>query len=297
MPTVHAQAYKSALKANEDARRLFARLGVSMSTRGVVVVAYRQARRALDDVQSTRALVDTLVDLRAQVESGVRAVLVDAVTQSETRAERELALLDVPFVPRLDERGQTAGDTLVDTSVESVLAPLDEQVRRIRAMASVGTLDKSLVLGDEARVGLLSPAPVLKAGAVMLATIMASSFASSLSSSLRSAGESRDEYAKQAIAAIDERTTDCCLRVTGQVVPLDGKFHLTGEPRFADELDSPPFHWWCRTAVALVHVKQVDDSLTREIRDAARAERDARDTTKAREEIHPAHATSRRGTQ
>lgn len=56
---------------------------------------------------------------------------------------------------------------------------------------------------------------------------------------------------KQAIAAIDTRTTQCCLRVHGQIQDLDRPFVLTGTPRFADRIQNPPFHHRCRTAVSL----------------------------------------------
>lgn len=102
---------------------------------------------------------------------------------------------------------------------------------------------------------------------------------------------------RQAIAAIDERTTDCCLRVHGQRVAQDQPFHLTGTPRFADYVHSPPFHWSCRTATAIYHVLMESvGTTTEEMRDAARSELQARSRTGRREEIHPAHATSRRST-
>jgi len=102
-------------------------------------------------------------------------------------------------------------------------------------------------------------------------------------------------YMKQAVAAIDERTTDCCLRVHGQVQPLDKPFKLDGSPRFSDEVDSPPFHWYCRTAQTLYTEKFEQKGITTEaMTDAARAELDAREQTGKRVPIHPADSTSRR---
>jgi hypothetical protein len=102
-------------------------------------------------------------------------------------------------------------------------------------------------------------------------------------------------YWKQAIAAIDERTTDCCLRVHGQIKPLDKPFELSGTPRFADRVMNPPFHWYCRTATALYRPEMEETGLTTdELRDAARAELAARAATGTRREIHPASGTSRR---
>lgn len=111
------------------------------------------------------------------------------------------------------------------------------------------------------------------------------------------AGESQTEqrWQKQAIAGIDERTTDCCLRVHGQTVDMDKPFHLTGTPRFRDDIQNPPFHWFCRTGMGLyIPAMEGVGVTTQEMRDAARAERVARETTGTRLEIHPANAISRR---
>jgi hypothetical protein len=58
-------------------------------------------------------------------------------------------------------------------------------------------------------------------------------------------------FQKQAISAIDARTTQCCRNVHGQIQDLDRPFVLTGTPRFADRIQNPPFHHRCRTAVSL----------------------------------------------
>ena len=104
------------------------------------------------------------------------------------------------------------------------------------------------------------------------------------------------EYKKQAIATIDERTTDCCLRVHGQIQPIDKPFKLTGTPRFGNLVQDPPFHWYCRTAEVLYNEAFEDFGIpTQAMREAANAEIDAREKTGKREEIYPSHATSRRG--
>ncbi len=38
-------------------------------------------------------------------------------------------------------------------------------------------------------------------------------------------------------------------------------FHLEGTPRFADELDWSPFHYYCRTSIAL-YLPEYDDGIT-----------------------------------
>lgn len=50
---------------------------------------------------------------------------------------------------------------------------------------------------------------------------------------------------KQAVAVIDSRTTNICLKVAGQIQPLDDPFStLNGD------FDEPPFHVHCRTMIS-----------------------------------------------
>lgn len=65
--------------------------------------------------------------------------------------------------------------------------------------------------------------------------------------------QSIPDIGKQAIAAVGVNTTDCCLRAHGQTKPVDQPFELVGEPRFADFLMTSPFHWNCRTGIAMHH--------------------------------------------
>lgn len=101
---------------------------------------------------------------------------------------------------------------------------------------------------------------------------------------------------KQAVAAIGQNTTDCCLRVHGQVQPVNGLYRLEGEPRFADRLAYPAFHWNCRTSSVAYHedFERGAKIKTSDMVDAAQAELQARTETGERVEIHPASATSRR---
>lgn len=58
---------------------------------------------------------------------------------------------------------------------------------------------------------------------------------------------------KQVIAVVGQNTTDCCLRAHGQIQPVDRPFVLTGTPRFADQMMHCPFHWNCRSSIAMHH--------------------------------------------
>lgn len=104
------------------------------------------------------------------------------------------------------------------------------------------------------------------------------------------------ELMRQAVSAIDERTTSCCLEVHGQIVRQKERFKLIGTPRFRDEMLNPPFHWYCRSATAIYQdrMETIPGNITTQMmRESARAEVIAREDG-SRVEIHPAHATSRR---
>lgn len=58
---------------------------------------------------------------------------------------------------------------------------------------------------------------------------------------------------KQAVAVIAGNTTKCCLAVHGQIRKVDEPFTLTETPRYSDQMQHSPFHWKCRTSIAMYH--------------------------------------------
>lgn len=81
---------------------------------------------------------------------------------------------------------------------------------------------------------------------------------------------------KQVIAAIGKNTTDCCIRVHGQIQPVSEPFELVGEPRFADRMMYPAFHFNCRSSVALYHPAFEESSPTATMQADAKAEQQRR---------------------
>lgn len=304
----HEIVVRSALRAGDDIDRLIGRLGTVRHPRGSVLVAYRNAERALRDVLGGRASALQMTQDANEVMQGLRRELAamalemlreaGELGQNNARQQAQAQGLDVPLA--------TFGLALdIAAMVAAWLAVVDQQAAAVRALAATGA-DEDEILGDEHRAGVLRPAPVIAEGARWVASAVTAAAAAYFGSLLgRQGGQARgatggatgggaSEWYHQAVAAIDERTTDCCLEVHGQVQPLDQPFRLTGEPRYADELDHPPFHWYCRSAEAMLHRSQVGDQFTQEMQEAARAEQEARARTKERVEIHPAHARSRR---
>jgi hypothetical protein len=266
---------------------LFARiLGSQAHPQGRILSAYRQARRALASGDLTLLTVaQVLADLQVALQSATGDGLRLAAALGMTQAQAELALYDMGSAS-----SPTATPTLVEQ--EAWMTTYAAQANAVRALALNG--DRTLILGDAARVGVLAPALLLREGAKWLALATQKGYGGTVRTSLQRAG-AQDEFMRQAVAAIDERTTDCCLRVHGQVVAVEEKFRLTGTPRYADELAAPPFHDHCRSSTALVRRSEADDDLSQQMRTAARDELRARGPAgDNRQEIHPAHATSRR---
>jgi hypothetical protein len=187
-------------------------------------------------------------------------LLVQAAELGEEQARTELAIYGEEW-----SRQQLVSE--IQSAHGAWMGPVDAQVGAARAALLMGW-DEAMVIGDAERVGLLNPSIVVQEGARWLAILALMAWLAHVERARRP----RVDFMRQAVAAIDERTTDCCLRVHGQVVGLRKDFELTGTPRFADKLRDPPFHWWCRTSVALVRSEDADDRLSQAMRGAAQAE-------------------------
>lgn len=70
---------------------------------------------------------------------------------------------------------------------------------------------------------------------------------------IRQASENAQGIQKQLVAAINGDTTQTCLRAHGQIQPVDEPYQLSGQPRFAREMQYPGFHWNCRSASVMYH--------------------------------------------
>lgn len=291
-------AIRDADRVERELRVMFGRyLGSREHPRGRILSIYRQARLAMDSVyrnDGPMAMVRGLEVLEEQ-----RQALVDVAT---------IAVPHAVGLGRESAKAQLAGYTEagIDAApameqadarqyVNAWQGPMEAQLARVGALVQTGA-DPELILGDgpslhSDRKGALQPAPIAAELGFWLAMAASAGY---LAWILGRGGRSEQQipFEKQAIAAIDERTTNCCLRVHGQIVGLRDKFVLRGTPRFADRLAWSPFHWYCRTSVAL-YLERYDEGFTGQMRQAARTE--LADREAGREEIHPASATSTRG--
>lgn len=271
MANPHRRVVTRAERAGDYLGGLFNRLGNSDHPNGSILRAYRAALAgvggALDSPRRTQAV---LQQTRQSVAVAVRDVFDDAAGYGVEQAGRDVADWGIRA------SGYAVADGYLNSVTETTLAALDQQLNAVYTDVLSGSPDANELLGDESRAGILAPGAVILAASRWLVTVHAGAYNDASTQAIEQAGQQATQYGKQAVAAIDNRTTECCLKVHGQIVPVSGKFHLTGTPRFADDMNAPPFHWNCRTATALVKLAEQDDDLTRIMRSAASVEIEAR---------------------
>lgn len=269
--------------ANARLKTFFSKAGIDGHPRGSIVTAYRVAKRsmasALNDPAPLASSRDVLDTLRHTLRGAVQDTLTEAQHYGLDTASRMLAYYD-----ETDQNPAYSLDLLskVQTATLAILAVADAQASTVQAMIQAG-IDNDMITGTDERQGVMKPGDVLAGLAFWTASLLWDAWAGHV----QTAGKGRP-FKKQAVAALDNRTTNCCLEVHGQIQDLDKPFKLTGTPRYADELDNAPFHNFCRTSTVL-YIASYDDGLTAEMQNGADtilAERDRG----VRKERHPANA-------
>lgn len=261
MPNPRLASLRAARHTTAGLKVLFGQMGSTQHPRGRVLRAYRNARRgvqsAFRETMPQVALHEVLQGFRWEMSAVVSGLLVSARVLGKSQADAEREAWELPestaflYTPGLKvER-------------DAWLALIDAQITAAQASPT-----PEYVLGGATQLGVLQPAPVIKAGAHWLAGVAAGAWISGVLRATEADGRGWEWY-KQAVPVFDERTTDCCLRVAGQAVPTDKKFHLTGTPRYADFQDWHPFHGFCRTSCVLVPRQFAEDDLTQRLREDA----------------------------
>jgi hypothetical protein len=253
------QSIRSGVRANARIGDLFAKLGAGEHPRGVVPTIYRSGMegltKALAAPNRQEAARAALVTMRRELDSELRSLLLTADELGKDEAARQLSFFKIEAAKTINLSTQSQG------ALQAILTRFDAQTAAVSALLATGA-SEDLILGGESRTGVLRPGDVLSTSAFWLARSVWTAWAEMVQ-------KNSNGFSKQAVAALDNRTTDCCLRVHGQVQPLNGQFNLTGDPRYADNLDWAPFHWWCRTSIVL-YKEEFDDGLTERMRTGAR---------------------------
>jgi hypothetical protein len=270
MPNPLDKAVKSGIRMNDRIGNLFARIGTSAHPRGDVLTDYDLARLSLESALAKEnplpAVRDVLRGLRRQLNADVTGVLNEAVSLGEDEASRQLRFYNAR------PRGSIRLTEQSNSALEAAMSQFDAQAAAITALV-LSQADPAQIIGDEDRTGILSSGIVITAAAYWATHLVWTAFDTQVTS--------QDElFQKQAVAALDARTTDCCLRVHGQIVELDEPFHLTGTPRFADDMDWPAFHWYCRTS-GVLYQPEFDDGLTDKMQEGSQFFLDEREKGKS----------------
>ncbi|MDR3572870.1 MAG: hypothetical protein P4L50_03330 [Anaerolineaceae bacterium] len=258
---------QSAVQANTQLGDLFAHIGNSDHPGGIITTAYRNAqagiKTALQNEYSTAAVRDQLEQLRQSVQGGVTDALTRSQILGASIARKQLDIYGYSG----GALGTVALSTQLHSAASAITSKTETQIATATAMLQTGA-DPGLIVGDDERQGVIRSGEILIATAFWLATLNWDAYSDSVS-------QANGNFQKQAIAALDNKTTDCCLQVHGQIQDMDNPFQLDGEPRFADELDWAPFHWWCRTSISL-YLPGYDDGITDDLLSSAQTVMDER---------------------
>lgn len=272
MSAAHERTVDAALDANEEMLRLFRLIGSADDPDGRILAAYRDARMVLDNPAAleNRALVaNVLARLRREIEAEAGSLIDAGLDLGAAQARTQLRAYGL----LAGQAPRALRDEIRDALVGAVAGLVVVQAARAATAALSGAAPEELV-GDGTRMGILSPGEVMISARDAIARASYGAYDYAVAETTQASGE---RWFKQVVAAIDERTTDCCLQLHGVAVPMDEDFDVEGEPRYADQQAGPPFHWGCRSALALVTEADVADDLTGRMQGAARAEISSRE--------------------
>lgn len=256
------KAVADALSMSGELDGLFAKIGNSDHPRGVIPTAYRNARRAMRSALKERnramAAHEIMSELKQTVRAGLKTVLENSFRSGTDHAAVQLGIYGTAPKTIVDDLFITQ----VNSSYSGILSVVDQQASAIQTVISLN-MDTDHITGDEHRVGIMRAGDVIASATFWASALLWSAFSETVA---RSTDTNRAK--KLVVAAIDRRTTDCCLRAHGQVQAFNKPFVLTGTPRYADKLDWTPFHNYCRTSVALYY-DEYDNGVTDSMREKA----------------------------
>lgn len=286
----HKAEIQAANRVNKKLRVLQQGISPSLHPRNALTQIYKSTRKQIvanfDDIAELRNILFLFSSTVSRI---VRPLIETSADLGRTAGLASLGRRNIS-TPGLS---QIVSPTLITPAIVAIKEVADSQVAQTLAVASINGAVETVVGDGVNSVGFFSQGVLNKQINGFLTAITATSTLSLFEQFIAGQIEANVFY-KQAVAAVDEKTTECCLIVHGQFQLIDDFFSLVGSPRFADLIQNPPFHWNCRTATALVHASERFDSLTQDMIDAGARELEARGDTDHRVEIHPAFALSGR---
>lgn len=259
-----------AVADNRELRLLFARhIGTAEHPRGRILSIYRNARRSMEQALNGRnagaAANDVLRELNVQIAIAAQTAVGESVNLGRISANRQAEVYATAGIAFAPARAYPDARPIAN----SIVIAAQNQIQTVQALMASGATSETII-GDGNRLGALQPFPVQREAARMMRTAVSAGFIAFLVNPNLIAPAPLP-FRRQAIAAVDERTTPTCLNVHGQIVETDEDFTLNGTPRYADHMHDPPFHDYCRTSVAL-YMPEFDEGYTDQMRQAAELE-------------------------
>ena len=291
MPNPLLSSINRATKDDREIAVLVGRyMGTSANPRGRILSVYRRGRKAMagalrNDGNRSFEAYGVLRNMRREIAAIVADGIDAAVTVGQESAQVQL---DSYAANGIDYRPARLFPDKAEMA-NSVVAAFDQQAQAVQTLLATNA-NAEAIIGDGSRLGVLQPAPVQREGARWLATAVSSGLIWYIINPITTAPTPLP-FKRQAIAGIDERTTNCCLNVHGSIVELNQDFRLTGTPRYANYMRNPPFHDCCHTSIAL-YLPEFDDGYTDMMRRAAILERRMRGED-GYSPPHPTNAFSR----
>lgn len=244
--TLHNNIVKLSLATSDTIGKLQDLPGRSDKNSGLVKVYnnYRPLLRELDEDE--RLIQQLLISVRREIQDFMIEYSEEVYYELDSYLQAYREFYDLPDlnVPAVSRNNFVAG----------LMTTYDAQANYIVSSIRSGA-ENSSVFGEGSIAAAFTVGFLLR----FLADRVTDLFSSSL---LDTTAFKSDTYVKQAIATLNRRTTQCCIRVHGQIVPYSGKFTTTGTPHFATKQSWTPFHNWCRTTIAVVHKEDIDDEVT-----------------------------------
>lgn len=252
---------KLAQRWNRRLRGITRRLGTKQYPNGAMLTAYRNARRATaglmaqttDPLERIIGITEIMAALRADVTSTAARELQAGVNLGQEIAEANADIYNLPVA----RDAMPSITSTLDTAIDIAAATVDRQDAYVRALI-LAEAEEDELLGNERHPGIINPSAVVRDVDHWAAHLVSDTFGFILFAALAGMGTQAPTFEKVAVAIRDMRTTETCQKVDGQAVPVDKPFDLNGwSPAYADEMEFPPFHYFCRTGIALGLIEDV----------------------------------------
>jgi len=237
-----------------------------------------EMRRLAADVSLVREIDGVLADMETGLTGSLRTSAERARDNAFEAADRELRLYmrELGIVGRrvsIDRGSVAINESILDQVPGMLNATRTALVADIRRGLISGESFPELVRGV-LRLDLADRASAFRRGQTSMELFVRRSVIEANNASRNQVYQDAREMVpglqKQWISVINERTTETCLRAHGQIREMDEPFHLTGTPRFDDEVMFPPGHWNCRSSSVAYHPDfEVGELTTETMREAA----------------------------